>query len=176
MQVLFLNKRGDMATIKSIAGNKSIYVTRPDKGNGIVILDRSQYLDKVNTILSDQTKFCKVDENEAKLLLRLEDKLNNVLRKLKNNKIISNDIYKECFSSGSTISNLYGLPKVHKTNCPIRPILSACNSHNYNLSKHLAKVLFHLSTNEHTVSNSKEFVSSLLLMTLYLITCPKMNL
>ena len=35
----------------------------------------------------------------------------------------------------------YGLPKIHKTNCPLRPIISYCKSPAYHLSKHLATIL-----------------------------------
>ena len=30
--------------------------------------------------------------------------------------------------SGCNFTRLYGLPKIHKVNCPIRPILSMINS------------------------------------------------
>ena len=33
----------------------------------------------------------------------------------------------------------YGLPKIHKTNCPMRPIVSACGTATYQLAKFLTK-------------------------------------
>ena len=34
-----------------------------------------------------------------------------------------------------------GLPKIHKTNCPMRPIVSACGTATYQLAKFLTKIL-----------------------------------
>ena len=42
---------------------------------------------------------------------------------------------------GSTRPRLYGLPKVHKSGAPLRPILSMCNSPQYALSKWLCELL-----------------------------------
>lgn len=36
---------------------------------------------------------------------------------------------------------LYGLPKVHKPNVPLRPIVSQIDSPTYDLAKHVASVL-----------------------------------
>jgi hypothetical protein len=36
---------------------------------------------------------------------------------------------------------LYGLPKIHKEECPLRPIVSTMGSPTYNLAKYLAKHL-----------------------------------
>ena len=35
----------------------------------------------------------------------------------------------------------YGLPKIHKANCPMRPIVSACGTATYQLAKFLTKIL-----------------------------------
>ncbi len=89
------------------------------------------YLEKTETILSDTTKFKLLNEDVFKCILRLEDKLNRFLRTVKNK--LTEDVYNFLFASGSTPGILYGLPKVHKAGCPIRPILSAIGTFNYNL-------------------------------------------
>ena len=35
----------------------------------------------------------------------------------------------------------YGLPKIHKANCPMHPIVSACGTATYQLAKFLTKIL-----------------------------------
>ncbi len=65
-----------------------------------------------------------------KHVIALEDKLNRNLRKIKNK--LSDATYNFLFDSGSTPGVLYGSPKIHKAGCPIRPILSAINTFNYN--------------------------------------------
>ena len=46
---------------------------------------------------------------------------------------------------------LYGLPKVHKTNCPARPILSA---YNYKLAKFFVPILQPYTVNEYVIKDS----------------------
>ena len=39
----------------------SLYISKPDKGNGVVILNRVDYVTKVENILYDHTKFEKIN-------------------------------------------------------------------------------------------------------------------
>ena len=48
--------------------------------------------------------------------------------------------YQKLTVSGSQLGILYGLPKVHKKNFPLRPILSACNTTAYNMAKYLVPI------------------------------------
>ncbi len=119
--------------LKKINKDKSIIITRPDKGNGVVILNKKDYIDKTESILNDKSKFKLVNGDWFKYIISLEDKLNRNLRKIKNK--LTDTTYNFLFASGSTPGILNGLPKVHKDGCPIRPILSAINTFNYNLAK-----------------------------------------
>ena len=49
--------------LQSLRKNKDIIITKPDKGNGVVILDRKHYDNAVQKILSDASKFEKVNED-----------------------------------------------------------------------------------------------------------------
>lgn len=60
--------------------------------------------------------------------------------------------------NGSTHGVLYGLPKVHKTGCPIRPIVSSTNTYNYTLGSYLVGVLQPISTNCFSAKDSFRFV------------------
>ena len=52
-------------------------------------------------------------------------------------------------------------PKVHKDNYPLRPILSAIRTANYDVAKFLVPILAPLTTNEYTLNDSFHFISSL---------------
>ena len=41
----------------------SIIITRPDKGNGVVIINKLDYLNKMKQLISDETKFKKLARN-----------------------------------------------------------------------------------------------------------------
>ena len=43
--------------IKSLRLNSDIMITKPDKGSGVVILNKTDYLTKMNSILNDSSKF-----------------------------------------------------------------------------------------------------------------------
>ena len=69
--------------------------------------------------------------------------------------------YKELYVSGSNLGILYGLPKVHKENYPMRPILSACNTPGYGLAKYLVPAISPITTNAYTVKDSFTFAREL---------------
>ena len=159
--------KADIASLKEWATDKSIIVTRPDKGRGVVILDRSKYVEKMLSILADKTKFRLVSDSVDKpplhhgslhkLMLQVEDKVNRLLDKMKKLSMISKELYSDLFVSGSVPGILYGLPKVHKLLVPLRPIFSACGTPTYKLAKYLVSVLAPLTVNAYTVKNSYQF-------------------
>ena len=68
-------------------------------------------------------------------------------------------MYKFLRSTDSVLLRMYGLPKIHKHNLPLRPIVSFVGSATYELSKFLKNILSPLVGNTvHTVKNSAEFV------------------
>ena len=151
----------DIVDLKNLAANKNIIVSKPDKGRGVVLVDRAQYVESMNDIISDRSKFEIVDVPVEKYCTRIEDKINNFLRKLKNFKLISSDLYKQLFVSGSAPGILYGLPKIHKPNFAekfqFRPIFAAYNTPGFGLAKYLVPILSPLTSNEYTVQNSRKF-------------------
>ena len=56
---------------------------------------------------------------------------------------------------------MFGLPKIHKDNVPLRPIMSAIGSPTYELSKYLANILSPLQNNKYTIKNSASFVEKI---------------
>ena len=104
-------------------------------------MDRSTYVEKMETIVSDQSKFSVVNEPILKTVRQVEDKINRFLSKLKSLCMIPEELYKRLFVSGSNPGILYGLPKIHKPRVPLRPIFSACGTPAYSLAKFLMPVL-----------------------------------
>ena len=133
-----------MKALRKLCADQSLYIARPDKGNGVVIMDRTTYVAKMMTILNDPSKFKKVTNKQNKHLFTMkEDQINRRLLKMKNDGMISEDIYKQVRSTGSQPPRLYGLPKLHKDekNPPLRPILSMINSYCDNISQWLLSLL-----------------------------------
>ena len=68
-----------------------------------------------------------------------------------------------CKYIGCKMSNkLYGLPKLHKPNIPMRPIVSFCGSPTYQLSKHLTNILKPLTDkSRHKLQSTDNFIDAI---------------
>ena len=117
-------------------------------------------------IVSDKTKFSEINESILQCSMKIEDRINNFLRKLKNMYLMSDDTYKKLFSSGSGPGILYGLPKIHKVDFgqkfQLRPIFAAYNSASYKLAKFLVPILDPFTRNNYTIDNSFSFCTVIL--------------
>lgn len=114
--------------MKNLRKDKSLIITRADKGNCVVILNKCDYVNKIEDILNDKPKFTLIKGSCFKYTIVLEDKLDRTLRKIKNK--LPENTYNTLFASGSTPGNLHGLPKIQKERYPMRPIILAINTFN----------------------------------------------
>ena len=142
-------------TLKDLRKDDSIIITKPDKGNVVVIVNKHDHLTKMKQLISDETKFKKLTENPTK---SREQSLICYLRQVKRGHLIDDCTFQKVLPNGSTHGVLYGLPKVHKTGCPFRPIVSSTNTYNYNLASYLVSVLQPISTNCFSVFSFAEWV------------------
>ena len=79
------------------------------------MLDRNDYIERMNEMLSDSSKFKKLDikpGKEINSLLQQDDRLNNFLERVKRS--ISDQLYKELYPRGSQPGIMHGLSKIHK--------------------------------------------------------------
>ena len=88
--------------------------------------------------------------------------MKSLLKKLKAENALSEKNYNELYPTGSRIGILYGLPKIHKPNMPLRPILSSVNHYFYKLAKFFIPLLTPLTTNPFIIIDSFSFVQELL--------------
>ena len=79
--------------------------------------------------------------------------LNYILR---DNKISELEYYTLQSSEGHA-ARIYGLPKIHKQNVPLRPIVSMIGTPMYNLSKYLCPFIKPIVAEDYIVKNSSDF-------------------
>ena len=155
----------DILELKKLAKDKEIIVCKPDKGNGVVIMDRDPYLRKMKEIISDRSKFREIKDNIFNYTLAIEGKINRFLLKLKKDSKICENVYSSLTVSGSGPGILYGLPKIHKPNFsqsfPMRPIFAAYRTPSFPIAKYLVPILNPFTSNEYTVANSYKFVEEI---------------
>jgi hypothetical protein len=93
--------KDEFKTLKDLQKDDTIVIINPDKGNGIVVLDRTNYISKMHDILSDENKFVPMNDDLVKTTIKREEKVQTFLKKLKNNGVISEEIYKKLVPTGS---------------------------------------------------------------------------
>ncbi|CAF4725681.1 unnamed protein product, partial [Rotaria sp. Silwood1] len=145
--------------LQNLKNDKSILVTRPDKGRGVVLLDKVDYLSKIHSILNDTTKFSFLSYDPT---IARETKLIRLLNRLLDEGSISKDFYNLAKPFGSIPGRLYGLPKVHKEDVPLRPVVSAIKTFNYGLGKALSQLLSQFIEKKNMIRDSFSFVEEIL--------------
>ena len=154
--------KDDYELLKNLSKNPDIIITRPDKGKGTVILNKDDYIRKMEDILNDNSKFQEIGSPTFQPIFKVEDKINRLLKDLKDDNVICESTYKNLYSSGSSYGILYGLPKIHKENIPLRPILAAYNNPNYQIAKYLVPLLQPYTSNEYSLINSANLVPDII--------------
>ena len=103
-----------------------------DKGNATVVLDRRMYDLKMKEIIDDQNTYRKLLRDPT---TRIEKKISGVIRDVHRRGGIPDKLKDQLSPSYSNPPQIYGLPKIHKENTPLRPIVAAISSPTYRLAK-----------------------------------------
>ena len=75
---------------------------------------------------------------------------------------MNDNLYKRLYPTGANAPKFYGLPKVHKDDTPLRPIVSSVGSVSNETAKELSRILKPLvGKTEHHVKNAKDFIDSI---------------
>ena len=121
----------------------------------MVIMDRQDYINKANHLLNQDTyKVFTKDPNNT-----IKNKLINILKSIKTKTGLGINTYKSMYPTGCVPPKFYGLPKIHKPDTPLRPIVSSCGSVTYGVAKELAKILKPLvGKTPHHINSTQDFV------------------
>ena len=131
---------------------------KPDKGNGVVIIDIADYYNSLYPIFSDKTKFTKRDDDPTNTRLNT---LQSYLCTLLNRGEITEEVFKEIRPENAKIARAHGLPKVHKDfDCvpPFRPIIDTTGSTHYGVGKYITNLLHPLTQNDFSLKDSFDAV------------------
>ena len=135
--------RDEYNALKNLSSLKNIIIQKSDKENSVVVMNRDDYINRMETLISDQAKFQKllVSENKDYNFMVKEKKLvDNILDTLHEKNVITRDIKTIFATDGSSPARLYGLPKIHEAlvdGLPnYRPIISQNSSPIYKIAKY----------------------------------------
>ena len=141
--------------ISSLRRDRDLVILPADKGNATVVMDREEYDRKMQEMLDDEQTYRRLKKDPAPAL---ERRMNALLLSMNRKGSIPDKLYEMLRSSAGRNPLLYGLPKVHKPNVPMRPIVSFVHSPTYQLSRHLSDPLSPLvGQSPSAIRNSKEF-------------------
>lgn len=135
-----------------------------DKGIGICVMTSETYnkkLDEISNLPQFQKEIPK-RKNEKHPTLKEEERITDKLKKLKEQKRITESLLDKLKPVGSQPPRLYGLAKVHKTDLPLRPVLSMPGTSYYRIAKQVAdwlSVVKECQTNSSTQSISDSLKS-----------------
>lgn len=129
--------RLEKEAISSLRSNQEIIVLPADKGNRVVILNFYDYLDKLRDIVNNGP-YKLVQRNPGSNIRRT---LHSKLRKIElDGRLDRQKVLSWCPTFFQT-PFLFGLPKIHKNGCPLRPVISQIDSIFSGLSRYMSTLL-----------------------------------
>lgn len=119
--------------------NNEIFATRSDKGGHTVIIRIDEYDKAITEMLNDETVYKKSREkNPLEIMIQTESKLINTLKNNHKAKWVATEIYEP---NTKQIARFYGLPKIHKDDFKLRPIVSLRHAPGHALGKMFNRML-----------------------------------
>jgi len=160
--------KNEYQALQSLLKDENIVIQKSDKGNSVVILNKSDYVTRMEALLADTSKFKQLHIKKGcdyNHIANQEIRISKALRDIKNKGAMSDALYQDLNPTGTQPSVMYGLAKIHKptvNNVPkFRPILSAVNTPTYKLSKYLNQLLKPFTTNQYTTMDSFSFATDI---------------
>ena len=124
--------KSEFKALMEIKRNESIIIKKADKGGGIAVMDKKQYIDKIYAMLEDPLVYTKIDRDDTKDIKCRADEIvyglhsEGLLNKKQKTYLVDFDPKCPVF---------YGIPKIHKKNWPLRPIVSQINGPTYKINE-----------------------------------------
>ena len=143
----------EQRALRSLSDNPHITIKRADKGGGVVILNKTDYVNQImSEHLNDATTYQPLDHCPTRAIANDTNTLIDFL-------LCQHHIDEATAAflrppSPARTPIFYGLPKIHKPQVPLRPIVSGFDSPTDNLAKYMTTYLQPLA--ERTASYVKD--------------------
>jgi len=118
--------------------NPDLLLTKADKGNITVAFEKTEYVNKINQMLLDKDTYSTLAINPMN---KIVNSIKGLLTRWKKMEYISLATYRNLYCSDGILPRAYGLPKVHKPDCPFRIIISSIDSPLYSLANFLHNII-----------------------------------
>lgn len=146
-----------LKSIKNKIKTENLVVTKADKGNSIVILNKNEYVEKTMSFL-DSNNIQEINKDPTNKFQ------NQIKQALKGIDLLFTQAEKYKLTvKNPKLPTLRSLPKIHKQSCPIRPIVNFREAPSYKICRELNKLLREKISleNDRSVKNSIELTTKL---------------
>ena len=142
--------------LNQLRKDKDRVILTADKGVTMVVLDKEDYINKAKDLLNTPAYKEILKDPTNKIKAQLITKL----RRIKKERKLDEGTYRSMYPTGCIPPKFYGLPKIHKTGTPLRPIVSTRGLVTYGVAKVLSKVIQPLvGKSPHHIQSTSDFVS-----------------
>ena len=124
--------------MKKLREDKDIVVLPADKGKCLVVMDTEEYIKKMEEKLSDETTYKRIEKDPTE---EIKTEISAHLNKIKDEGQIDNKTFYRLFPTKTRIPRMYGQPKIHKENNPLREIVDSTSSVAKECDKYISKIL-----------------------------------
>ena len=124
--------------MKTLREDENILVLPADKGKCLVVMDTEEYIAKMEEKLSDQSTYKQIEKDPTE---ELKMALSNHLNKVKDEGQLDNKTFFRLFPTKTRIPRMYGQPKIHKPNYPLREIVDSTSSAAKQSDKYISKII-----------------------------------
>ncbi|KFD47077.1 hypothetical protein M513_12065 [Trichuris suis] len=146
---------------KQLKSRTDIVITKAGKGNVVVVLDKSFYLDRMSALLNN-TLYMPIQGDPAKNLHKTLKFLIQDFTQETGDETLTRIGKKLGHPSRYKCPEMYGLPKIHKVDIPFRPVVLSINSITSELGSYLKRLNRSLvGRQQSSVKNSRTFCTEL---------------
>ena len=148
----------EKSALNNLKNNQSIVIKPCDKGGGICIMNTKDYLTKIHTHLQDRNTYKPLTYNPTSAII---NDACTLIEYIHSQHIIDKATKEFLLPPKNTRTPLfYGLPKIHKPGCPLRPIVSGCDGPTEHLPACVTHFVQPLASNLPShVKNTKHFLN-----------------
>ncbi|XP_015118902.1 uncharacterized protein LOC107042379 [Diachasma alloeum] len=141
---------------KSNIRSQAVILARTDKGGATLLMYKEEYLRVMKEIFSDQTTYRKINRDPTS---RFQASANALVERLEKEGVVDDMKAKLLKTHNSVIPKMYGLRKVHKDGCKLRPVVSYLKLPSYQVTRLLHALLAKVNkSSKFNIKNPQEFV------------------
>lgn len=145
-------------TKKFLKEHPELIISPADKGNVTVCMNKSVYLELSNSILMDREYYTELARDPTSTI---QQKANQLVSNLKKAKMLDDTLTNRLTIYNSRPARFYGLPKIHKPQLALRPIISSLQCPNSKIAQLVTDILTKAydKDNSYYVTDSFQFAS-----------------